>query len=521
MKFLISINILLLLSINTYSQTSAKQINKQLKEAAFYFDGEDYLNALKEYEKVLVLDKKNETANLNALICKLKLSQPVDSVKANATVIQDSKLPEAMFYLGKVNHQLKSFDKAIEYFNKYNEVDPKKRSINMDETNRMIEICNNAKKEISHPHRSIITNLGTDINSPYPDYVPVITSDESVMYFTSRREGSSNNVKDVYGNYHEDVYISYNTYGKWSKAANIGPPVNSETHDACVALSPDGERMIVYRTAPDLVTGDLYVTRSINSFNGKAWGPLQKYGKEINSQFIETSACFSNDTSEIYFSSNRPGGYGGKDLYRIKKLPNGKWALPFNLGKDVNTAYDDDDPYLHPDGKTLYFSSRGHNTIGEYDVFKTVLDAETNKFSPAESLGYPINSVNNDRFFVLSGDGKHGYYSSVKEDSQGSSDIYVIDTRFGDNDLIVKSAYVYNDGVPGKAKVTLMDSETKQVSGIFSSNAKTGKFVLALNPLKYYKIIVEEDGFNTVAMDLDPVAFEKQEKDLIIKMTKK
>jgi hypothetical protein len=176
---------------------------------------------------------------------------------------------------------------------------------------------------------------------------------------------------------------------------------------------------------------------------------------------------------------------------------------------------------LHPDGITLYFSSKGHTTIGEYDVFKAVLNLETNTFSPTESLGYPINSVNNDRFFVLSGDGKHGYYSSVKEDSKGSSDIYIIDTRWGDNDLIIKSAYIYNDGVPGRAKITLLDTETNQVAGIFNSNVKTGKFVLALNPLKYYKIIVEEDGFNTVAMDLDPVAFEKQETDLIIKMTKK
>ncbi len=522
MNFFIRINIFLLLSASLHSQTpSPKQINKQLKDAAFYFEGEDYMNALTEYKKVLLMDKKNETANLNALICRLKISQPVDSVLDYVDKIQNSKLPEAMYYLGKVNHQLRNFDVAVDYLNKYNNIDQKKRAINTDETNHMIEICNNAKKEIAHPHRSIITNLGEEINSPYPDYVPVITADESVMYFTSRREGSSSNVKDAYGNYHEDVYISYNTYGKWGKPENIGPPINSETHDACVALSPDGQRMIVYRTAADLVTGDLYVTKATQSFSGMKWGPLQKYGNEINSQFIETSACFSSDTSEIYFSSNRPGGYGGKDLYRIKKLPNGRWALPFNLGKEINTPYDDDDPYLHPDGMTLFFSSKGHNTIGEYDVFKSVLDQETNTFSKAENLGYPINSVNNDRFFVLSGDGKHGYYSSVKEDSKGSSDIYMIDTRFGDNDLIVKSAFIYRDGTPGKAKITLLDTETKQVAGIFSASAKTGKFVLALNPLKYYKVIVEEEGFNTIAMDIDPIAFEKQESDLIIKMSKK
>jgi len=521
MRYFFVINIIFLLLTGARSQSSAKLVNKQLKEAALYFEGEDYLNALKEYEKALVLDRRNETANLNALICKLKLSWPVDSVKPNAVIIQDSKLPEAMFYLGKVNHQLKSFDKATDYFIKYLEIDPKKRAINNDEANHMIEVCSNAKKEIAKPHRSIITNLGDGVNSSFPDYVPVITSDESVMYFTSRREGSSNNVKDAYGNYHEDVYISYNTYGNWSKAANIGMPVNSETHDACVALSPDGERMIVYRTAPDLVTGDLYVTKVVNSFNGKAWGPLQKYGKEINSQFIETSACFSSDTSEIYFSSNRPGGYGGKDIYRVKKLPNGKWAMPFNLGTEVNTPYDEDDPYLHPDGKTLYFSSKGHTTIGEYDVFKTLLDQETNKFAKAESLGYPINSVNNDRFFVLSGDGKHGYYSSVKEDSKGASDIYVIDTRFGDNDEVVKQAIVYKENIPGHAKITLMDVETKQVAGIFNSSAKTGKFVLVMNPLKSYKAIVEDEGYNKIVLDINPVAFEKAPEDLIIKMTKK
>lgn len=506
------------MSVSSYSQVSPKQINRQLKEAAFYFDGEDYLNALKEYKKVLDLDKKNETANLNALICKLKLSQPVDSVMDHADKIQNSKLPDALYYLAKVNHQLRNFDVAIDYLNKYKAIDQKKRSVNTDETNYMIEVCNNAKKEISHPHRSIIKSMGEAVNSAFPDYVPVITPDESIMYFTSRREGSSNNIKDAYGNYHEDVYTSYNKDGVWSKPENVGSPINTDTHDACVALSPDGQRMIVYRTAPDLITGDLYVTRM--GSDGK-WGALQKYGNEINSQFIETSACFSSDTSEIYFSSNRPGGYGGKDIYRIKKVPTGRWGLPYNLGPDVNTKYNEDDPYLHPDGVTLFFSSTGHNSIGEYDVFKSVVNPETNKFGKAESLGYPINSVNNDRFFVLSGDGKHGYYSSVKEDSKGSSDIYVIDTRFGDNDLIVKSAYVFNGENPGKAKVTLLDSETKQVAGIFSSNAKTGKFVLALNPLKYYKIIVEEEGYNTVAVDLDPVAFEKQEKDLIIKMTKK
>lgn len=500
------------------AQKNDKQISAESKNAAIYFESEDYLNALKGYKSILVFDKKNETASLNSLICELKLGMPVDSLMEYLEIVQNSKIPEAMFYMGKVSHQLKNFDNAINYFNKYKAIEPKKRKISNDETMRLIDICVNAKKEFAKAHRSIIKNMGEAINSPYADYVPLISIDESVLYFTSRRAGSSNDVKDIYGNNHEDVYVSRFRNGTWSTAENIGAPINTETHDACVALNPDGQHMIVYRTAADLITGDLYVTQ-LNQ-DGK-WGALQKYGKEINSQYIETSACFSIDTSEIYFSSNRPGGYGGKDIYRIKKLPNGKWSLPYNLGSAVNTANNEDDPFLHPDGVTFYFSSDGHNTIGEYDVFRTVLNSETNEFSVPENLGYPINSVGDDRFFVLSGDGKHGYYSSVKEDTKGLSDIYVIDTRFGDNDLLVKHAYIIKDNNPGKAKITLLENENKKIAGIYHSNTKTGKFILLMNPLKSYKAIVEEEGFNTVVIEIDLIANEKEEKDLIIKLTKK
>lgn len=501
-----------------WAQNGNKLVSDGIKSAAIYFDSEDYLNALKEYKYVLSVDKKNEIAALNALICVIKLDQPIDSAERFLETVQSSKIPDALYYMGKVNHRMKNFDVAIHNLNKCKSTDPKKRKISNDEVEYMLNVCVNAKKEFAKPHRSIIKNIGGEINSPYPDYVPLITLDESTLYFTSRRPGSSNDKKDVQGNYFEDVYVSHFKEGKWTIAENLGAPVNSDTHDACAALNPDGQHMIVYRTAPDLITGDLYVTAL--DVNGK-WGELQKYGKEINSQYIETSACFSSDTSEIYFSSNRPGGYGGKDIYRIKKLPNGKWSIPFNLGPSVNTEYNDDDPFLHPDGVTLYFSSNGHNTIGEYDVFRSVLNSETNEFSTPENLGYPINSVGNDRFFVMSGNGKHGYYSSVKEDSKGYSDIYIIDTRFGDNDMLVKHAFIYKNELPGKAKITLLENETKKIAGIYNSNSRTGKFILLMNPLKSYKAIVEEEGYNTVVVEIDPMAYENEPTELIIKLTKK
>ncbi len=500
------------------AQKAADPVIQLIKDADFYFERGDYFNALNGYNKVLAIDPKNEKASLNALISRFEESQPVDSVIALSANLQNSKLTEAAFWLGKVNHKLKNFDVAITYFNSYKTIDPKKRRESNDAIEHMIASCESAKLQIARPHKAVIKNMGSEINSPFDDYVPVITSDENTLYFTSRREGSSNGAKDPLGNYYEDIYVSEFKNGKWEKPKNAGPPLNTLLNDACVALSHDGQRMIVFRSAPDLRSGHLMFSEKMAD---NSWSIPKMFGKEINSQFIETSACFSTDTSEVYFTSNRPGGFGGKDIYRIKRLPNGKWGLPFNLGPNINTAYDEDAPFIHPDGVTMFFSSKGHNTMGDYDVFMSVLNKETNVFTKAENAGYPVNGVNNDVFFVLSADGKHGYYSSLKEDTKGEEDIYVLDTRYGDNDIVVKHGRIMKDNVPGKAKITLLDNGSKQVAGIYTSSGSSGKFILAVNPLVSYKVIVEEAGFNPVVMDIEPVANEKEEKELVIELNKK
>lgn len=499
-------------------KAQSKEIKNLLKEAQNYFDIEDYYHAAPLYRNILAIEPKNEKAGLNAAISLFKLNVIKDSLTFLIPNLNSSSLIDAKYYLAKIEHSQKRFDEAILLLEKYNNHNPKKRLHNKEEINYLINVCKNAKEFISKPTRSIIKNMGPEINTSAPEYVPILIPDESALYFTSRREGSSNNKKDAQGKYFEDVYVSYKEFGKWKKAENIGPPINSDNNDACVAMSPDGQRMIIFRPAADLVTGDLLITQL--TLEGK-WDVPQKMPKEINSQFIETSACFSNDTAFYYFSSNRPGGYGGKDIYSIKRLPNNKWATPYNLGPNVNTLYDEDAPFLHPDGVTLYFSSKGHNTMGEYDVFKSTLDPETNLYSKAENLGYPINNVGNDIFFVMSVDGQRGYYSSIKEDTYGESDLYMIDTRFGDNDLKVKHGVAFKNGMKAKVKITILDNEGNRVNGTYFSNPKTGKFILVLNPLKSYRAIAESDGYVTLVMDIEPLAFEKKERDLEIKLRKK
>lgn len=506
------------LQVCAQTKINSKLYAKNLKLANLSFESEDYLNAIALYKKVLAIDPNHETANLNSVISRIKLNQPTDSCVMHLMKLKTSSKPEVQFYFGKIYHLTSSFEEAIKCFTNYINIPAKKRTISDDEVNYNISCSKNAIELISQPHRSVIKNLGNTVNSIYAEYVPLISPDEKTLYFTSRREGSTGNLKDAYGNYYEDVYVSQKTEDdKWGVPKNIGQPINTNTHDACVALSFDGNQMIIYRTAEDLLTGDLYLSRM--DFNG--WSEPVKFGPEINTPYIETSACFSTDTSVIFFSSNKFGGLGGKDIYRIKKLPNGKWSMPMNLGPTINTERDEDSPFLHPDGTTLYFSSKGHNTMGDYDVFKTVLNTENNTFSAPENLGFPINTVNNDIFFVLNTNGTHGYYSSIKEETFGGSDLYLIDTRFGDNDLKVKQGKVVFGNEARKAKITLIDIESKQVSGIFNANSKTGKFILVMNPLKAYKAIVEEDGFQTMIVDIDPLVNELIEKELILSLTKK
>ncbi len=509
---------LFLMAVSSSLFAQNKEVKEALKEAQVSFDIEDYFNALPLYRKVLVKDKKNEKAGLNAAVCMIRLNFAVDSLYFLIPNLSASSLIDSKYYLAKIYHEQRHIDDALQQLIAYGKENSKKRMHSDEEVYRFIDICKAAKIFMAKPHRSVIRNMGSEINSAFSDYVPIVSSDEQIIYFTSRREGSSNNKKDVNGNYHEDVYVSYKEKGKWKKAENIGAPINTETNDACVALSHDGQHMIVYRTATDQVHGHLYTTK-IGKDN--KWEPLQMFGKEVNSQFIETSACFTNDTSEIYFTSNRPGGYGGKDIYRLKHLPNGRWALPFNLGPSVNTAYDDDAPFLHPDGVSLYFSSKGHMNMGEYDVFKSVLNMETDQYSKAENLGYPINDVGNDIFFDISVDGQRAFYSSIKDETFGGNDLYEIDTRFGDNDLKVKHGTAFTNNLPDKVKITLLDNEGNLVTGTFNSNPKTGKFILVMNPLKSYKAIVEREGFTTLVVNLDPLAFETGNKELEFKLDKK
>ncbi len=219
--------------------------------------------------------------------------------------------------------------------------------------------------------------------------------------------------------FYNAVMVSRNLNGKWSTPVNITPDLQSDGDLFISCLSPDGKTL--YLSKDDNYNSDIYTS----SFDGKSWGPTVKLNKNVNTKNWESHGFVSEDGSQLIFASDRPGGFGGLDLYISKKV-NGDWGPAVNLGPEINTQFNEDRPFLINNGKTLFFSSQGHSTMGGYDIFRSDLQAN-NIWSQPENLGYPINTPDDNIFFMPIENGKAGYYSLFKEsEGFGKEDIYKI-----------------------------------------------------------------------------------------------
>jgi outer membrane protein OmpA-like peptidoglycan-associated protein len=401
---------------------------------------------------------------------------------------------DAHYLLGKAYHLNYEWDKAIEEYSRCLGKKSETNDAEVATAQRRIQECNNGKELMKNPVKVNIDNLGTAINTQYKEYVPVISADETDLYFTSRRPGSTGSENAIgVEDYFEDIYFSEMKNGKWTQAKNIGPPVNSDRHDATVNLSVDGQRLFIYRDA-NAVDADISEVR----LRGKQWSEPKKLNNNINTKFQETSASFSPDEKVIYFVSNKPGGYGGKDIYLSRLTPAGDWGKAENLGPPVNTEMDEDAVFMHPDGKTIYFCSNGHKTMGGFDIFKTV--SENGKWSEPVNIGYPINTPDNDVSYVLSASGKHGYYASAREGSFGERDIFMIsfleDTaKKEEPQLTLLSGTVTDEGgLPLEANVEVIDNVLNLSVAKFMSNKETGKYLVSLPSGRNYGIVVRSEG---------------------------
>ncbi|MBU0763760.1 MAG: hypothetical protein KJ607_02880 [Bacteroidetes bacterium] len=477
-----------------------KEHKKMYEEAQFYYQFDNFQSAFPVFLQLYQYDSLSNEINFKLGVCYFNCVR--DVVGAQRYFEKSCKeFLDSYYYLGRIYHLLGNFDKAIESYRFYENQNGEK-AFESEVVDYYMTKSVVAKEMTTSPGSFRIRNLGQPVNSPYPDYVPVISSDEGIMLFTSRRDGSTGNKKDPNGEFFEDIYISYNKLGEWTNPVNIGPPVNSETHDACISLTQDGQQLFMYRTNKELTGGDIYITRLVD---GK-WTEPGIIEAEVNTRAgLETSVCLTPDENTLYFSSNREGGYGGMDLYMVKKMPAGDWSLAQNLGPKVNSPYDEDAPYVHPDGRTMYFSSKGHKNMGGFDIFKSEL-MDDGQWSAPGNMGFPVNSVRDDIYFVVSADAKRGYFSSNRDGGYGNSDIYIAQMPDNfENRLLLKGTVTTNEPVfaPVRATITLIDYESKEVQGIYRTNKKTGKYLMVLQPDKKYKMVIEAKDYHSFTDDID------------------
>jgi hypothetical protein len=365
----------------------------------------------------------------------------------------------------------------------------------------------NAKAQLANPRRDItISNMGATINNEFNDYSPVISVDENALFFTSRRLriDSSNTalVDDKDGQFFEDIYVSYkNRNGDWQEPELLNINETSQ-HSATINVSIDGQELFIYKDSEG--GGDIYQSALV----GETWSDPESLGNDINSNYWETHGALSADGNTMYFVSDRPGGYGGRDIYRCVKLPTDEWSKPLILGPEINTKYDEDAPFIHPDGRTLYFASQGHSSMGGFDIFHSRVNNEGKWVEPS-NVGYPINTVDDDVFYVTSADSRRAYFSSNRDGGYGRKDIYMVELPSpddGSNLAVLKGFVLPAEGkeIPANTAIFVTDNETGETSS-YRPRMRDGAFVAILEPCKEYEIDyqVNDKSIHTETLQVD------------------
>ncbi len=462
-------------------------------DAKEHFNHYNYLAAIPVYKQLLKLEPTNYEYNYKIGICYIRtnINKSLAIPYLETASKQDKADKDVFNFLGLAYQYASRFDDAIKAYEKY-KVGLKGEEL--EKVEHQIETCQNGKEYVKHPVNVTFANIGKEVNSEYPDYYPFVNADESMLIFTSRRKDNIGGAVEVDGYYSSDIYISTPNGDVWTKPKNIGPPVNTRLDEQAVSLAPDGSSMLVYIDHIDSL-GNIYTS---NYVNGK-FTRIKKLNSNVNSDF-ETAGSITPENDVIFFSSKRKDGIGETDIYMARKLPNGNWAIPQNLGPTVNTKYREDFPQIAPDGRTLYFSSQGHAGMGDFDLFKTTWNPEDNTWTEPKNLGYPVNSAGDDRCISFTSDNRVAYISAARDGGFGDLDIYRIKFNDMEEKTTVLQGYVTTvDSIKTlSAFVTVEDLKNKDIPPYtYNPNEKSGKFIMALPPSKY-QITVELNGYKTL-----------------------
>jgi outer membrane protein OmpA-like peptidoglycan-associated protein len=477
-----------LLAVNAQDQKESKAVRYHNK-ALQYYHASAYDEALEETRKAIRADDMFIKAWL--------LAGDIQALKGNKTAaIEDYKkaisidsnfFKPAYYILANLLFDQNEYQESITNFQRYLTF-PDVKEAEILRAKKRIETAKFRIKAIENPVPFKPVNLGPNVNTSGYEFVNYITPDRRKLYFTRRMTSGSRRDEQFF--YCENINDS-----AWSPAVDIGPPINSELDEGAMTVSPDGQNLFFSgcNNIDGLGSCDLYVSQ----LEGDNWGIPVNLGPVVNTPGWESQPSFSSDGRTLYFVSNRPGGKGSSDIWITKRDLNGEWSEPYNAGDSINTKEAERGPFIHPDAKTLYFSSKGHIGMGQGDIFYSKLT--NGVWSKPVNLGYPINSEEDEVTMIVDNDGRYAYYSSAKEKGFGLQDIYQFELP-----AIVRPKRVsYMKGIiydsitkkPLKADIRLLQLVTGDTVIFSSSNSSDGSYLLVIPAGENYALNVQREGY--------------------------
>lgn len=419
MRKILIVFFLISFSILSYAQ-SKQDMKRAFVNGEFALMYEEYREALPFFQELYDGGRRDANIKYRIAICYLNipnekekaipfLEEAIENITETYSegFYNEREAPiETYYYLGIAYRITNQLQKALDAFKKYKDLLDPKNEEQMLLVDAEITACNNALELTQTPTSIIESNLTKNINNEYNNFNPLVDEkEETIVYLNELR-------------FYDAIFASKKRDGYWLPARNISLDFNSENPLKPVYLTRDGNTLYLVRNDND--DFNLYTSRFVDGI----WGPVEKLGDNINTKFTENHACVSDDGRELYFTSNREGGFGGFDIYKSIIGDDGKWGPPINLGAEVNSNFDEATPFITEDGKTLYFSSKGHFNIGGFDIFKAKKSGD--QWNKPENLGFPFNTTDDDLFFFPLKNGEIAYYSKFKETGKGNNDIFRI-----------------------------------------------------------------------------------------------
>lgn len=494
-------NCLFLIAFCVATSSMAQSTRKLLKSGNKQFDNENYRAALPYYEKVLAKEPDNETALFRAGVSYMAF----DKEKASDYIYKAQKLKpkvskDIQYWMGRIDHINYRFDDAISHYKTY-DASLKKKDTRKAEVAMLIQHSKNAKEQFNKPKDIFVKNLGPTINTQYSEHSPVISSDDNYLLFTSRGTNVTGGKEAADGEYYEDIFETRRIGpDEWEQPKSLSGALNGKGHDASNQLYDNDTRLLMYRMDEN---GDIFEAKKKED---GTWAPPKKLDHNVNSKAFESDSHVSADGLTLYFSTSKYSENGDLDIYyATRKSLDADWGTAKSIGAPINTPYDDDSPQLTKDGKTMYFSSRGHNTMGGYDIFRSDFDPVAKKWSKPVNMGYPINTPDDDSYYRLSPDGSYAYLSSYRIGGYGEKDIYTI--NYIKNVIIKGQVFAMKDSstIPGVELVfNSTTADKKAISYRDVTKPDSGQYMInnVLSGRKY-SVVVSKDGKTITTEEFD------------------